>query len=183
MLTVNVKKGEMFNEFTNEFSYFEGGTLQLEHSLVSIRKWEAKWHISFLETEKLTIPQIKDYIRCMTLNKPKDSKIYDFISSEDIKDVIKYIKDPHTATWFAKGISNGTLKSRREKITAELIYYWMISLNIPTEFEKWHLNQLMTLIRVVSAKSKSPKKRNPKEAAMEIERLNEERKAKWNTRG
>lgn len=188
MLTIEVKSREMFNETTNEFSYFEGGVLQMEHSLIAVRKWEAKWHVPFLDDTNKPFVQIKDYFRYMTINKPKDSKIYDFLTQQNVEEILAYIKDSHTATWFSKEQMKGSPFGRREKITAELVYYWMIGLNIPIEFERWHLNQLMTLINLVSIKNKEStkkgrRKKDPKEAAAEIERLNEARKAKWNTRG
>lgn len=184
MYVIKVPKIEMYNELANEFQYFDGGELQLEHSLISVRKWEAKWHIPFLEEKQKTIEQIKDYIRCMTLNKVKDPWIYDLLSQQHLEGVLKYIEDPSTASWVREdnGLP-GLQTSKREKVTAELIYFWMISLQIPTEFEKWHLNQLMMLIKVVNAKNKTPKKRSAKDLAAERARINAERRAKTKSKG
>lgn len=184
MLTIYVNPNEMYNDSKNEFLYFDGGILQLEHSLEAVRKWEARWHIPFLETDEKTYKQIRDYIRCMTLNPVKDPNIYMFLTRKNIDDVVTYIKNPMTATWFSNTNNyKGGKQSAREKITAELIYYWMISLNIPHEYERWHLNQLMTLIKVITEKNKKQEKRSPQEIARERQRLNEERKKQYNTRG
>lgn len=184
MLTVIVEPTELYIEATNEFRNFKGGVLQLEHSLIAIRKWENKWHIPFLEEDEKPHEMIKDYIKCMTLNKP-DPDIYDFLSQKNVNDIVEYIKDPRSATYFSnKGGLPGQNKNTThpEKITAEIVYCWMIMLNIPIEFERWHINQLITLIRVVNLKA-NPTKMNQKEAAMQRQMLNAQRRAKYKTRG
>lgn len=185
MLTVNVEPNELYIEKTNEFWSFDGGVLQLEHSLISIRKWESKWHIPFLEEEDKTPEQIKDYIRCMTINNVKNPDIYEFLTQKNINDIIEYIKDSMTATFFSNkgGLPNQNKNnSNPEKITAEVVYCWMIMLNIPIEFERWHINQLITLIRVVNIKA-NPSKMSHKDAAMQRQMLNAQRRAKYKTRG
>ena len=192
MLTVVVEPLETFDEDTNEFSYYGGGTLQLEHSLVSIRKWEAKWNVPFLEdgqqtSVRKTREQIKSYIQCMTINHVKDDRIYDWLTRKNIDDILAYIQLPMTATWFSKRLNlpSGFTHGRNEKITAEVIYCWMIVLGIPVEFEKWHINQLLTLIKVVNIKSShnNQKPINKRDAAMERARLNAERRARMNSKG
>lgn len=185
MLTIYVEPTELYNETKNEFLNFNGGYLNLEHSLVSVQKWEAKWHIPFLDEVDRPYKQIKDYIRCMAVPPlPKDPTIYNFLSKKNVDDIVKYIREPMTATWFStrNGLKGGQTSSR-EKITAEVIYYWMISLNIPAEYKHWHLNQLMTLIRVFTEKNKQPTKQSAQELAIERDRINEERKAKYKTTG
>lgn len=161
-----------------------GKKIQLEHSLVSLRKWESKWHKPFLEKEK-SLEEIIDYIRCMTVTKWVPEDAYDYIPIEIIKKITDYMQDPSTATWFSEppgGNKKGA--GKKETITAEIIYYWMIALNIPTEYEKWHLNQLLTLIKVVNIKN-DPKgqKIDKKEAARQRAALNAARRAKHKTKG
>lgn len=184
MLTIEVKPVELFNDDTNEFYYFSGGVLQLEHSLISVSKWESKWHIPFLDEKKeKTLEQMRDYVRCMTLNQVKDPIIYSMLTKENYETIQKYIEDPMSATTITEPPwMKQRAKTNSEKTTSELIYCWMILANIPVEFEKWHINRLMTLIRVVGIKS-DPKKMSAKEAAMQRQMLNEERKARNRTRG
>lgn len=183
MLEIIVPQNEMFLEEENRFIPFRGGKLLLEHSLISVRKWEAKHHKSYLNSTK-TSEEILSYIECMTLNREVDPTIYLFLTTDMIQKISAYIEDPMTATTFTMNSNAvGAAKSPNEIITAEIIYYWMISLNIPMEYEKWHLNQLTTLIKVVSIKNSPPKKMNPQEAAMRRAELNRQRLAKYNSRG
>lgn len=161
-----------------------GKKIQLEHSLVSLRKWEAKWHKPFLKDDEKSLEEIIDYIRCMTITKGVPDDAYDYIPVELIKKITNYMQDPSTATWFSEPIGGKAKAGKRETITAEVIYYWMIALNIPTEYEKWHLNQLLTLIKVVNIKN-DPKgtKIDKKEAARQRAALNAARRAKHRTKG
>lgn len=181
MLELYVPEDEIYLEETNEFVKFNGGKLFLEHSLISLRKWEAKHHKPYLTTEK-NPEEILSYIECMTINREVDPMIYLFLTAEMLEQVANYIGDPMTATWFNTS-QVGAAKTSNEVITAEIIYYWMIALNIPTEYEKWHLNQLLTLIKVVSIKNGGEKKLSPQEAALQRKRLNEERRKKYHTKG
>lgn len=183
MLELYIEFPELFNEQTNEFIYLPGTKLQLEHSLISVRKWESRTHKPFLKNEEKTVNEIREYMECMTINQVANKEIYKYIPLKEINKVIDYIKDPMTATWFKKDPTRvgGPLK-KGEVITAEIIYYWMFSMNIPLECEKWHLSQLLTLIRVISEKNNNQKK-DPKQAARERAILNEQRKAKYKTRG
>lgn len=159
--------------------------IQLEHSLISLKKWEQKWHKPFLSTsEELNYEELIDYIRCMTISNIKDIGLYNWIPKNIIDDIVKYIKDPMTATWFNKEDDTiGGQSTSKEIITAEIIYYWMITLNIPVEFQKWHLNQLLTLIKVVNIKNSKPKKKDPAAAARERAALNAKRRAALNSKG
>lgn len=178
MLEIVVPGEELFNDETYEFIYGKDVTLTLEHSLLSIKKWEQKWHLPFLDTEK-TDEQLMDYIKIMTITKNIDQSVYDRLSNENVKSIKNYIEDPMSAQKFEEEKKGPSL----EPVTNEIIYYWMITLGIPVEFQKWHLNSLLALIRVCNIKNQPPKKLSPAELAERNSRLNAERKAKYNTRG
>lgn len=185
MLTVTIPDYEGFNNDTQEFVKVKGGTLQLEHSLISLKKWEQKWHIPFLTAEK-TQEQTLDYIRCMTITPNVDPRIYYIIPPKIIEEVTNYINDPMTATWFNDPKNDkkiGAQKNKGEVVTAEIIYYWMVTLNVPVEFQKWHLNQLLTLIRVINVKNTPNKKMSQKEWASQRTALNAARRAKSHSAG
>lgn len=180
MLQITISPPELWDEEKQEFISIKSQTLQLEHSLVSISKWESKWHKPFLTKEPKTFEETVDYIKCMTLTQNVKSEIYNYLSRENFKEVDDYIANPMTATTFSKEPSG---KSSREQITSELVYYWMISLNIPVDFQKWHLNRLLTLIRVCNVKNAPPKKGNKSDVARNYAALNAARRKKYNTRG
>ena len=133
----------------------KGATIQLEHSLISLSKWESKWHKSFLTNEQKTLEETIDYIKCMTLTQNVKPEVYENLTDENIKQINDYIGDPMTATTFRE---DKNAKRNTERISSELIYYWMIALNIPFECQKWHLNRLLTLVRVCNVKNEPPKK-------------------------
>lgn len=179
---------EFFDEEKEEFLPpvdIKETKLQLEHSLISLKKWEQKWHKPFLgKTGELTHEELSDYIRCMTLSHGIDPETYHWIPKDVIEKIVSYIKDPMTATWFSKDSELiGAQKNSREIVTAEIIYYWMIALNIPVEFQKWHLNQLLTLIKVANIKNGKPQKKDKKTAAMERAALNAKRRAAYKSKG
>lgn len=181
MLTITIPAIEGFNDETQEFvDIAKEQTLQLEHSLVSISKWESKWHKPFISKEEKTEEETIDYIRCMTITQNVDPDVYNRLSHSNIKEINKYIDNPMTATTFR---GDSSKSNNREIITSELIYYWMVSYNIPVEFQKWHLNRLLTLIRVCNIKNTPPKKRGKKDIASEYAALNAARKKKLNTKG
>lgn len=157
MLKIVVPGREFFNEETSEFEYTEDVTLLLEHSLDSMSEWESKWCKPFLsDKEDKTDEEMVDYIRCMTLNREElDPTVYYRLSQENLEAIRDYIQAPHTATWFPHDKRQGNRNG--EVVTAELVYYWMIALTIPPEYSKWHLNKLMTLIRLCNIKN-DPKK-------------------------
>lgn len=157
--------------------------IQIEHSLISLKKWEQKWHKPFLAEREKTLDELTDYIRCMTLTHGVDPEVYHWIPKNVIENVIEYIQNPMTATWFKENSLIEAQKNSREIITAEIIYYWMISLNIPVEFQKWHLNQLLTLIKVVSIKNGKSTKADPKAAARERAALNKLRREQYKSTG
>ena len=180
MLQIVIPAIELWDEETQEFVQVKEQTLQLEHSLVSLSKWESKWNKAFLGKQPKSVEETLDYIKCMTLTKNVDPNIYKWISNENIQKINKYIDAPMTATTFMEDPSN---KRNNEIVTSELIYYWMVSLNIPFECQKWHLNRLLTLIRVCNVKNTPPKKRSRREIMSRNAALNAARKKKLNTKG
>lgn len=183
MFTLIVKGDEVYDEETNTFKpSFKPHTLILEHSLLSLKKWEAIYKKPFLSSEK-TLDMIRTYAKCMTINPNVPEETYNYISPENLNDIAAYIEDKQTATWFSdKEPAHKNGKMNGEVITAEIVYYWMITYNIPVEFQKWHLNSLLTLIRVISVKN-DPKGNSKKMTAADRRALNAARKAKYHTRG
>lgn len=179
MLTITVPEVELFNEETNEITFLKSRTLTLEHSLISLAKWESKWHKPFLSKDQKTDAEVLDYIKMMTLDKNVDPIVYDCLSNKNIDDIDTYIHDSMTATWF----NESNEKLNKEIITSEIIYYWMIVNNIPFECQKWHLNRLLTLIKVCGIKNSDPKKMSKKEIYDQQRALNEARKKKLKTKG
>lgn len=183
MLEIVVPEQHLYDEVKEEFVDVKDTVLRLEHSLIAVRKWESMWHKPFLGEENKTIPEIIDYIYCMSLDKKVDPNVFRCLTNDNIEKVVEYIKDPMTATWFSNNNMVGAQRSSREKITAEIIYYWMVSLRVPVEFEKWHINQLLTLIKVINIKNGGDKKMSKKEAAEQRRALNEQRRAMYKTKG
>ena len=180
MLRITIPAVEKFDEAKGEFIYSAERTLQLEHSLISLSKWESKWCKPFLSKDGFTVEETIDYIKCMTITQNVPPEVYDNITNEIIQEVSAYIEAPMTATWFSK--EHGGPPSR-ETVTSELIYYWMIALQIPFECEKWHLNRLLTLIRVCNVKNTPPKKRSKRDIMSRNKALNEARRQQLNTNG
>ena len=181
MLIITIPAVEMFNEKTQEFFILhKEQTLQLEHSLVSLSKWESKWCKAFLSKQEKTFEETMDYIKCMTITQNVDPDVYNRLSRSNVDEINKYIEAPMTATTFygetQKGRSN-------ETVTSELIYYWMISLNIPMECQKWHLNRLLTLIRVCNVKNTPPKKMSKRDIMSRNAALNAARRKQYGTKG
>ena len=175
MLEITVPAAEMFDESTQEFIESKEQTLQLEHSLVSLSKWESKWHKAFLSKREKTFEETMDYIRCMTITKNVDPSVYFNLSKENIEAINRYIEDPMTATYIAED-PNGSIGG--DVVTSELIYYWMISLNIPQEYQKWHLNRLLSLIKVCNVKNMPAKKMSQSELMRRHSAINEARRKK-----
>jgi hypothetical protein len=180
MLQITIPAVELWDERKQEFVTTKEQTLQLEHSLVSLSKWESKWCKPFLTKQEKTFEETLDYIKCMTITQNVDPEVYNYLTNENIEEIKKYIEAPMTATYFS---DDKTVKSSREQITAELIYYWMIALNIPFECQKWHLNRLLTLIKVCNIKNQPPKKLSKKEIMSRNAALNAARRKQLNTKG
>lgn len=179
MLRITIPAAEQWDERKEEFISTKECSIQLEHSLVSLSKWESKWNKPFLGKDNKTEEQIIDYVRCMTITQNVDPAVYYAMSPKNIKDIRDYIDSPMTATTFS-GSDN---KPNKEIITSELIYYWMIALNIPFECQKWHLNRLLTLIKVCNIKNQPDKKMKPHEIMKQNAALNAARKKNMNTKG
>lgn len=181
MLRITIPAIELWDERKEEFvTVGKEQTLQLEHSLVSLSKWESKWCKAFISKENKTNEQTIDYIKCMTITQNVDPDVYKRLTNSHIEMIEEYINAPMTATVFN---NNHTKGGNREQITSELIYYWMISLNIPMECQKWHLNKLLTLIRVCNIKNTPPKKMSKREVASQYASLNAARRNKMNSKG
>ena len=179
MLNINIPARELFNEVKQEFIQTREYSLQLEHSLVSISKWESKWNKPFLGKGDKTIEETIDYIKCMTITQTVPDIVYSSLTDDNINTINKYINLPMTATTF----SSFNNVPNREIITSEIIYYWMISLNIPMECQKWHLNRLLTLIRVCNIKNTPAKKMNKRDIMSRNAALNAARRKKYNSKG
>ena len=180
MLRITIPAVEQWDEAKQEFIYTKEQTLSLEHSLVSLSKWESKWCKAFLTKQEKTFEETLDYIKCMTLTQNVDPEVYNYLTNGNIKEINEYIEAPMTATYFS---DEKTSKTSREQVTAELIYYWMIALNIPFECQKWHLNRLLTLIKVCNIKNQPPKKRSKKDIMSRNAALNAARRKQLNTKG
>lgn len=178
MLHIIVPENEFYDEDNNLFIYTKETELVLEHSLASISKWESKWKKPFLSNNKTRV-EFLDYVRCMSIN-DIDEMVYRSITDSILKKIQDYIESNETATWFRKETNKSI---SREIITSEVIYYWMFSLNIPIECEQWHLNRLLTLIRVFNAKNAPKKKLSKNELLRRNKELNEQRKKAWHTKG
>lgn len=179
LLQVTIPAFEKYDETTNTFSYVKEQKLSLEHSLVSLSKWESKWKKPFISKDPKSKEESIDYVRCMTTNKNVNPDVYYNIPADIFKEIEEYISDPMTATWIRETPQSGG----RQIITSELIYYWMVSYQIPFECQKWHLNRLIMLIRVCDEKNKQPKKMSKREILSRNAALNAARRAKYNTRG
>lgn len=180
-LVLQVPATEVYDEANGKFLYTPKTVLTLEHSLISLSKWESKWHKPYLnqivlteEANRKTREEELDYIRCMTIDGRVDPTVYRVLTGDQLKKISEYISDPMTAT----KLPNSNKKPNREIVTSELIYYWMVAANIPFKpCETWHLNRLITLISVYAFKSQEQEKMNPKTAAKQRHSINSARRA------
>jgi hypothetical protein len=179
MLRLTVVTAENFDDTVNEFVPASLVTLELEHSLVSLSKWESKWEVPFLNNDKKDNAQVLDYIRMMFSGDVFPEHVLEYFKDEHYQKINHYIEQKMTATWFAEEQPS----SSQEVITAELIYYWMIALTIPFECQNWHLNKLLTLIKVCNAKNAPKKKMSGAELAARNRDLNAQRRAELNSKG
>lgn len=182
MLIIKIPRTEFFNEETNQFGIVNEQELRLEHSLLSISKWESKWHKPYLDskTYKKTRDMNLDYIKCMTITQNVPDIVYSCLTPENIDEIAKYIEDPMTATWFS---DQDDSHSNSEIVTSELIYYWMTATGVPFSCEKWHINRLLTLIKICSIKNGKPKKMSQRETAARYKALNAARRAQFASKG
>lgn len=180
MLQITIPAMEAWDEDKLEFVEYKEQTLLLEHSLIALSKWESKWHKPFLTKQKKTPEETRYYIKCMTVTQNVSDDVYMRLTDDNMAQINKYIEDAMTATYFSE---NNRGKGSPEQTTAELIYYWMIALGIPFDCEKWHLNKLITLIRVCSIKNAPKKKMTNRDIWSQNAALNAARKQKLHTRG
>lgn len=180
MLPLLIPETELFNEEDNTFINIKEQKIQLEHSLVSLSKWESKWHKPFLTDKPKTPEETLDYIKFMTITQNVKDEVYLALNNDHITQINEYIADPMTATTIH---DNNQKRINNEQITAELIYFWMISLNIPFKCEKWHLNRLITLVKVCNIKNEPPKKMSKRDIMSRNAALNAARRKQLNTKG
>lgn len=179
-ITVTVRGKDLYDQESGRFITTKSHSVTMEHSLVSIARWEAKWHKPYLSREEKTREELLDYFRCMTLTQNVPDSVYYAMDMKTVQEIVDYIQDPQTATTIRKSKKPPS----REIITNEIIYYWMTELNIPFDpCAKWHFQHLMTLIEVCSLKKQPPKKMGRGEALRQRSAMNAARKAKYNTRG
>jgi hypothetical protein len=179
VLKITVTMSETFDEEAQEF-ITQGVDLELEHSLVSLSKWESEFEKPFLSKEDKIDDEVIGYVRCMILTPEFPPEVFSKLSSENLEQIKAYIDAKMTATWFNEP---KTAARSREQITSELVYYWLVSYQIPWEAETWHLNRLFTLIKVFNAKNAKPQKMSAKEAAAQRRALNEQRRIQFGTKG
>ena len=180
MLKITIEAPEEYNAVTQEFINNDAVTLELEHSLASLSKWEEVWEKPFLGSDEKTEVETIDYIRAMTLTTDVPPEVYSRLTRGNVDEISAYIQRKMTATWFVDLPQSPGAKAT---ITAEIIYNWMVALNIPFECQHWHLNKLLTLIKVCNEKNNPPKKMTRAEAAAKQRQLNAERRAKYGSSG
>lgn len=180
MLKIIVLGEEFYDEVTESFNTVGDLVLELEHSLVSLSKWESEFQKPFLSPGKKTTQEVYDYIKTMILSEEYPSNILDRFSAENFQQINDYIESKQSATTFGEMPPNS---GRSEVITSELIYYWMVTFNIPFECEVWHLNRLFALIRICNVKNSKPKKMSRNQLAQRNRELNAQRKEQLGTTG
>ena len=182
MLHLRIPERDLWDPINERFIHINTTEIELEHSLSSISKWEAKWHTPFHDDRKEKTPEQNiDYIRCMCLTKNVDPNVFYCITEDNAKEIMDYIGDSNTATWFNDSGSRKT--GKKEIITAEIIYYWMTMYNVPESFQYWHLNRLMTFLRVCAEKNAPDKKKKGVDTSAQRRALNAARRQKYKTRG
>lgn len=181
MLQICVPGIESWDERTEEFITGPETVISLEHSLISISKWESKWHRAFLGKQQPKGEELMDYIKCMTITPNIKNEVYDRLTRQNIDDILNYINDPMTATTITE--RDGGKRRGSEIITSELIYYWMVAMQIPFECQKWHINRLLTLIRICSIKNQPDKKMSKRSTMQQNAALNAARRQKLHSRG
>lgn len=198
MIEITIPGEELWDARRAEFTSTKAVTLRLEYSLVSLSKWESKWHIPFFdESMEKTPEQMQDFVRCMTVTQGVDPTVYARLTVENLNAIYRYMEDPMTATWFAgegrpgEKNQNGTAKRRARRrlpgtgkvLTSEVLYSRMFQAGVPIECERWHLNRLMTLIRVCQEEQAPPRKMSRKDALRQRRELNAARMKKYGARG
>lgn len=184
MLQITIPEREYFDEESEQFFYIKRQTLSLEHSLLSVKKWESKWKKPFLSNKNPTYKESLDYVKCMTITPNVDPNVYYGLTKENFDAINAYIEDSATATWFSEEEQKKTAQGPKgSAVTAELIYFWMVSYRIPFECQKWHLNSLLTLIRICEIKNQPGKKMKKKDIYARNRALNAARRRSLGTSG
>lgn len=179
---------ELFDEETNTFLHPVGKKLHLEHSLLSISKWEAEWEIPFLNTDK-TSEQSLSYIKCCVLDDDFDELLLNTLSDKNILDFNAYLSKGMTAKKIIdlRSSLSQKRKSRRpasqKALTSEDIYYSMIQFHVWKECEEWPLQRLLSLLQLCSLKSNSTGEMSKSDQAKFYREENARRKAKYHTNG
>ena len=179
MLRIIVPGGEYYDSSKQEFLYSKDTELQMEHSLISVSKWESRWHKAYNTNREKTAEELLDYFKCMTINRV-DQEVYDRLTTKNIEDIINYINEPMTAVYFP---AHEDQRGSGDVVTSEVLYYYMVTLGIPFECEKWHLNRLIALIEVCSIKTASPKKMSKSQIARRNSKINAARRKMNKSKG
>lgn len=179
MLTLELSNDEAWDEKSQCFIPPKKVPVKMEHSLISISKWEQKWHKPFLSKTKKTVEEQYHYIECMVVNSNFNKEDLALLTAENIETISNYIEDPMTATVIHSPKKTGP----QETYTSEMIYYYMFSLGIPVEFERWHLNRLLILLELFGVKNQPEKKLTPQEVAQRYSEQNAKRRAELNSKG
>lgn len=179
MLTLEVSPKEFYDSSNESFVDIPGCTVELEHSLVAISKWESKTHKPFLTNTEKSNDEVLYYIECMIVSKHTDLNFIKYLSQREIEQIQNYIQDPCTATT----VNNGDSKPSRDVITSELIYYWLVAGQIPFECQYWHINRLFMLVNICGVKNQPPKKQNKKTTMARNKQLNDARRKAMGTTG
>lgn len=169
MLPIHVEARELWDEENQQFINTEPFDLLLEHSLFSISKWEAKYHKPYITSDK-TAEEALDYLSMMVIGKQPDPIVFRLLTEDQIKKINKYINDPMTATVFSEEEekeANGQQK-RNKFVTSEEIYYWMTAQNIPFECQYWHLNRLITLVKICAIENKPKDKKKKRMTSSDL---------------
>ena len=180
MLTITVPGEEFFDEESGEFLTKGDIKLDFEHSLLSLSKWELQYERPFLKEDEKTSEELFDYIKGMCLTPEVPSEVFERMTEQNFKDINAYIGKKATGTTFN---DSKTPTNRSETISSELIYYWLVQMQIPFSVETWHLNRVITLIRIANVKAEKPKKLSKGELAAQRRKLNEERRRQYGTTG
>lgn len=182
MLRITVGQTELWDQEKEEFSYTDGFVLEFEHSLLSVSKWESKHQVPFLAATEKTEAQMVDYVECMLLTENPEEDWYKKLTQADVDKIDAYVNSTESATTFYE-VKEPKGRGRAEIITAELVYYWMVSFQIPFECETWHLNRLFSLLRICTIKNAPDKKMAKGDIAARNRALNEQRKKQLGTSG
>lgn len=184
MLKITIPAKEMWDERNEQFVYTQATELTLEHSLISVSKWESKWKRCFLENGPNGYEEVMDYVKCMCIGKIPDDTTLKNLTQKDFKEITDYIQDTKSASKIISlGNQQGGRHGKTDSLTSEMIYFYMCSFNIPFECEKWHLSRLLKLIEISNIKNNPGKKMSNKSVLQSYSKLNAERRAKYHTKG